>query len=314
MSLTAYLTGKSSQALRSKLMDVFPTPTLRPKGDILAQPITNNYSLVGGAFDYLLRFHIERINESCLMGVKPYVAEASYLKLASYLKTNNKDLIYCGYGKTRSKQEPSKVLNSLKKEYKLSSKNIKRFKEVGVVTDDLLRSCILFAKLDAFFRAHYVYPDYSYFDDGDLKDLRQILHCVNFENFKAKEYCLLNPTFGKGSELVFGADADMVIDSTLIEIKVVKSNGLRREYLNQLLCYYILSLIGGIDGYGDSKIDSIGIYYARHGVFWKISLDEIAEMKVYEEVKDWFVNHVKEYPSFLSDEVMKFIEMLEKDM
>jgi hypothetical protein len=40
----------------------------------------------------------------------------------------------------------------------------------------------------------------------------------------------LNPDFGFASKLVGGADADIVLDSTLIDIKTVKAATLKPEY------------------------------------------------------------------------------------
>jgi len=74
--------------------------------------------------------------------------------------------------------------------------------------------------------------------------------------------------------LVGGADGDLIIDDTLIDIKTTKHLTFEREFFNQLIGYYVLSCIGGIDDCGRGKIKHVAIYYARYGVFHRVSLAE----------------------------------------
>ncbi|RLJ00615.1 MAG: hypothetical protein DRP08_06425 [Candidatus Aenigmatarchaeota archaeon] len=53
------------------------------------------------------------------------------------------------------------------------------------------------------------------------------------EYFKPKKICILNPTFGRASELVHGADCDLVIDDTIIDIKTTQETKFRRDYFSQ---------------------------------------------------------------------------------
>ena len=104
--------------------------------------------------------------------------------------------------------------------------------------------------------------------------------------------CHLNPTFGIGSIMVSGADADMIIDDTLIDIKVTKHLDLKREYLNQLIGYTVLASIGGVDGaVRKTNIKFIAIYFARHGFLWKIPLAEIGSLKKLSAFKNWMVEY-----------------------
>ena len=77
---------------------------------------------------------------------------------------------------------------------------------------------------------------------------------------------ILNPTF-MGSAYVGGADADLVVDSCLIDIKTSTFPQMKAEYLHQLAGYLLLDF--------DDKlhIASLGIYMARQGVLftWSIS-------------------------------------------
>ena len=79
---------------------------------------------------------------------------------------------------------------------------------------------------------------------------------------------VLNPTF-EGSEAVGGADADVIVDGTLIEIKTTSKSEIRREWLWQLLGYVLLDYT---DAYG---INGIGLYLARQGRLIKWDMDEV---------------------------------------
>src|SRR5437773_972190 len=59
MSLTSFLNNPD---VRKKFREEFPRQPVRRKLTPLAPPLTNNNSLVGTAFDYLLRFYLERLN------------------------------------------------------------------------------------------------------------------------------------------------------------------------------------------------------------------------------------------------------------
>ena len=64
MSLTSLI--REDEYLRNKISDDFQLPVLRLKFEksrpLLAPPNTTNSRLVGVAFDYLLRFYLERLN------------------------------------------------------------------------------------------------------------------------------------------------------------------------------------------------------------------------------------------------------------
>jgi len=79
MSLTKFLKEKD---VKRKFQEFFPKPRFTAKKEILAPPLTENYSLVGTAFDYLLRFFIEYSYEQTISN--KWVAENS-LKLLDIL-------------------------------------------------------------------------------------------------------------------------------------------------------------------------------------------------------------------------------------
>ena len=78
---------------------------------------------------------------------------------------------------------------------------------------------------------------------------------------------VLNPRFD-GSRDVGGADADIVVDGVLIDIKATVRPEIRSDWIWQLLGYVLLD-------YSDRhRIDSIGLYLARQGELIKWDLDD----------------------------------------
>ncbi|MDE3067802.1 MAG: hypothetical protein KGJ60_09655, partial [Verrucomicrobiota bacterium] len=115
------------------------------------------------------------------------------------------------------------------------------------------------------------------------------------ETFKAKKVCALNPTFGRASELVGGADCDMVIDDALIEVKTTKNFVVERKYFDQLIGYYILFRIGGIDGLPRThSIKKLGIYFSRHGHLWLFKVSDVIDEKKLPKFINWFKKEARQ--------------------
>ena len=78
---------------------------------------------------------------------------------------------------------------------------------------------------------------------------------------------VLNPTFS-GSNDVGGADADLIVDRCLIEIKTSKLAKIEPSWLRQLVGYLLL------DYTDEHHIQSLGIYMARQGLLFSWTVDE----------------------------------------
>ncbi len=262
-----FKTVLNNREVKEKIFKEFPKIPFKLKleKEILAPPITNHYGLVGTAFDYLLRFYLKRINPKAIE--RRWVAESAAMKLTS----SNKPLL----------KKVENIVSEAKKTYA-------QYLKSGKMNKKLFRSSILLAQLDTLYRTGYK-KNIGNVDDRDIKDLKKLVSVIDPKLFKAKKITILNPTFGEGSEIVGGADADLVIDTTLIEIKTTKNLKLRREWFHQIIGYYILSKIGGIDGASSKhKISKLGIYFSRYGELYTITVKTlINERKVLSLIKSF---------------------------
>lgn len=292
MSLTSILSDKINQELRDKLKTEFLRPAFTLKTEIKAAPLTNNWGIVGTAFDYLMRFYLQHHNKNTFIQRDTWVADHSYKMLTSQFLTSKKTEIRTGFHADKVFKTKD-LLKIITDQYDQTKTNYSKYISDGKLTDNLIANTIFLAKLDAYFRAGIIDPNFDYHNPDDIKDLKSILSLVNTNNFTAKHKCYFNPTFGEGSMLVGGADADLIIDNTLIDIKATKHLKLEREHLNQVLGYYILSLIGGVnDNPEDRPIENIGLYFARHGELWTLPIHHFGDKRKFEEFKKWFVSYV----------------------
>lgn len=144
-----------------------------------------------------------------------------------------------------------------------------------------------------FFRARQLYQPFGAVDADDLRDLRQLAAIIPLPDFVSHSLCLLDPTFG-ASLMVGGADVDLVLDHTMIDIKTVKSLQVKREYLDQLLGYYTLYRWGGIDGAPKGHlITHLGMYFSRYGYLYTFPVSQFVNEATYVPFLSWFKDRAK---------------------
>jgi len=259
---------------------------------LLAPPLTKHYtplkaSQIGTAFDYLFRFYLKRLNPQAIErerwtaeqvgfwfdGVVLH-ADSGRLEIVPELATSQ-------HGREWALQR-ERIIAEARENYAL-------YVETGRLSDGLLTSAIQLAKLDGIVRGWSDLPDLEDTDKADKADLQQLVKLIPARDFKASDVCLLNPTFGETTRLVGGGDADVIIDDTLIEIKTVMKCRLTREYLNQLVGYYCLYRIAGVDGLpADRPLRRFGVYFSRHGYFFTVPVTDCWQARDFEAFLEWF--------------------------
>ena len=292
MSLTSLI----DQPAISELFKSFvpPSPRELPK-PLLAPPLTEHYSLVGAAFDYLLRFFIQRLNPHA--NASSWVAE----KALFFIESVRMD------GKTfepLAERVPSKRVQQAKKHLENARTDYSAYLQSGIISDDLLAGTLRLAHLEVAYRAGPDKMNWEGLDDishRDVGDLRALIALAQTVDFRATKACFLNPSFHFASNLVHGADADIILDDKIIDIKTRKDFSLRSSDRYQLVGYYLLLLLDGI-GLGSkdkpimyaeeiSDISVLAIYYSRHGYLRCFPISEMIDRAT--------------FPSF----AMRFVEL-----
>jgi hypothetical protein len=212
MSLTSFLDLKD---VKAKFREVFVKPTVTSFGEIGAAPLTKNYGVVGSAFDYLLRFYLERHYSSAR--AKHWVAE---IALHSPILSRHRTVF----------EQAQTIVRKAREQHS-------QYLQDGQISDDLLHSCVLLSHIDMLYRPGIIPPQFGIIDERDILDLRNLINLVTPLTFRVEHHCLLNPTFGAASFLVGGADADLVIDNTIIDIKTTKEPRLQADHFYQIIGY-----------------------------------------------------------------------------
>lgn len=316
MSLTHILKSKHTKELRDRLKTDFPRPKISISGELIVPPLTVNYGVVGTAFDYLMRFQLEKCYPDKIdTGNREWVATGAInaiKKRAKPKKTKPSEInfadgkedtpeekaMYAAILTASSRVSANSMSNYYKKVidgYKAGKKAYAKYIKGGVFSDDLVNGALVLGKLDLYIRAGILEASISANDNRDVDDLSQLYNLIKIEQFEPQKVCYLNPTFGKGSGMFGGADADFIIDDTLIDIKTTKLLKIERRQINQLLCYYMASRIGGINGDPTKKdtIKKIGIYFSRYGLLWTIALEEFGDEATFANFEEWIKTYLK---------------------
>ena len=253
MSLTSFLEDNAD--VRARFLSQFAKPEFRVKAPLLAPHRTEDYWLAGTAFDYLLRFYVQKLNRGAR--TRPWVAETALEILRA-----SSDAATCKAATTLFGQAKERHSHFLRSSQRRPSR-------------ELIESSVYLAYLDAISRAGKVDPRiFKRARKALVDDLERLLALVQPRFFRAEKRCFLNPTFGVASCLVDGADADLIVDDTLIDVKTSKHLEFDRVIFNQVIGYYVLSCIGGVSDWPRAKIKYLAVYYARYGLLHRVPITD----------------------------------------
>lgn len=139
----------------------------------------------------------------------------------------------------------------------------------------LCRACVILGRLEQIARSGRQPAGDDRLDDVPNETIDEMVELLNLfvEHFSSELAgpSYMNPTF-EGSRLVGGADADMIVTGTLIDLKTTDGQVAPAWWLRQLLGYALLDFS---DTYA---IDSIGFYFARQGHLSLTDLDRFIDL------------------------------------
>lgn len=288
MSLRTFIERPEVRSHLSSFIKVTPTPGF-VSPPLLAPAQSAEYRLVGASFDYLMRTLVERMNPACRR--KPWIASAALVYFRQDLEEMGGQLF------TLAKECHDRALAAHK-----------RYLSDGVLTDELLLGAIHLARIDRAYRDGPEYLRKEWFTAAyprEMTDLRRLYEIVPREKFQSSGQCFLNPTFDLASELVEGADADLIIDDCLIDIKTTKYLRLKVADLHQVVGYYILCLLSGKSAKRPlGEIRRVGIYFSRHAFLHTLEIEKIIEAAAMPRLVKGFVElaapDTKERKTYLS--------------
>ena len=275
MSLTFMLKDSTVQ----ELFSTFRFKTRQTDAPIAAPQPPNNHPPTGAAFDYLARFWLKLRHPDAV--TYPWQAKNGILKLCMWAHTNPQQYGWRALAALKS-------FESAEREYKayISTRNL---------TEGLLRAALRLAELDAAYRGNQraavgigVEPP-----DGAVADLRALWNVmVDGDLAKIRSPMRLNPDFGDATDLVGGADADIIADDILIEIKTGKNPTFSQKHFRQLAGYAALQRLA--DG---PDFREVGVYLARYGRLLTVDAEIIYGAAGFGEFLEKFRRHAEMFGS-----------------
>ncbi len=105
---------------------------------------------------------------------------------------------------------------------------------------------------------------------------------------------LLNPVFAASSQLVGGADADLITGDLLVDIKTTKKSAIDVVHLDQLLGYLLLARKARSVDPTFPVVDRVGLYYSRHGHLWSVGASTWTSHPDFAATEQWFFQRAAE--------------------
>lgn len=264
-------------------------PRIKFDRTLRAPPLTTNYQLVKGAFGYLLRFRLQRINPKASLSA--WAAEAGVKRIG------------VAHGEVRGMDvlTPSRHPRELRAAAYIADakRRYQTYVEDGHVTDELLLSVYRLAHLELAIHGGPDRVDWrsiNYLRPSDAIDLRALLDIVEDRTFRASRVCILDPRL-PASEVVGGADPDFILDDCIVDVTTAHKPAFDLRDFYRLVGYFLLVGLGGVtDSAGNSKrspVSSVGVYFARFGQLWKVPVKEILPPTCVPEITRWFVDSAR---------------------
>ena len=165
-----------------------------------------------------------------------------------------------------------------------------------IIPDEMFAIAIKLSKLEQFYRSGKLAKDFDYISDKDIDDLKALIKIFDRAKLDAERYCLCGPYFSSKGIHVSGFDMDLVLDNTIVDIKTTSKRPVIESHIYQLVIYYLLSKVFGIEGYPvKQRIERIAIYYVRYDYMWSSDIKDLLDSKGEENLKKWIRARVVSY-------------------
>ncbi len=286
MSLTSFVDLPEVRERLNPLIACLPRALRIP---IKFPPMTKSHMLVGTAFDYALRFELQRRFPYC--EAKRWVAEAA--------------LEDCELSRGQRKVVKS-ILEAARRAVGV---HLERTTVERAHLEEMASHAVRLAKVDGISRSGVVDEDLAGVDPAAQHDIANLLEVVPFTDLSHPSVLHLNPVFASYSALVGGADADLIAGAALIDFKVTGDSTLRAEWLRQLLGYFILARGARLEDPTFPEIRRLGVYFARHGYLWTARASAfMSDPSLFAKTEAWFVREAERRSEEIKAELMAELE------
>lgn len=223
-----------------------------------------HHAVIGTAFDYMLRFRLTR--EINLHAPHVEIHDTGWVADTSIE-------LFHEYQDTRALYPRWKYL--LEKAHELHE----GFISGAEIPIERIANCVQYlGAIDLLYRAGRFNVEFKHKPEitKELIELDKVFDPIRI--FNPQRICILNPILEAGNRLG-GADADIFIDNTLIDIKTTIKPSTDASRMKQLAGYLSLYNMEGISLSDNVKLQvpcrDVGIYFSRHGTLSSWNINEI---------------------------------------
>gem|GEM_PF-2632627 len=273
-------------------------PSIR--GHQIRAPWGVDAGFAGTVYDYMVRFELQRRNPNALAG--PWVGEhvlkdkveeiERALEAHEHLPLVRDENTHANEFWLRRRlawigEEHGQICEILEQAYAALGKYLSFHASPPTeVAAQLLRAAGRLAKLDLIYRSPVV-PDLDAELDRETADyVRTLLEQTPWDSLCGLDL-RLNPDLATGQ---FMADADLISDGCLLELKTGRSCGLTKRCKVQLFGYLMLCREKRRLDSSFPEITEMGVYFARHGYLLTFRVDHFAYIPGFQAVEEWFLS------------------------
>jgi hypothetical protein len=295
--------------VKAKLKLLRPGSARKIAAALSVEPRSKRYMVVGSAFDYLLRFELQRRAPHAV--TRCWRAELAadlvwwenekgcgFLNLSrddkGVISVCHAELDVLTDDESLAKEVAGKMRKVVEKAKSAHAAYLKSTSPTRAEQAELARHAIRLAKLDDLPAASRIDPTFEEATEEDVEDVLALLAIVPFNALLHDKVLLLNPVFGQTSLLVGGADADLIVGDMLVDFKTTKSDTMAVQDLDQLLGYYLLTRRQRQADPTFPAINRLALYFCRHAYLWTWDTTIWTEHPVFAETEEWFFTRANE--------------------
>lgn len=287
--------------VRNRIARTYPNPGTDVSGDLVVEHESYEHSLLGQAFDYLIRIWLEA---QCNEVHDPHEGRygGNWTTNLGYTRSSySSGTDSVSKWSPKSKEEQERINTALER----AERKHQQFLQTGMNLNNAIDAALVYSGLDLNVGLEEGGQiDANSFEDDVVTELQELAHLLQKQDSRVGDSLIVSPDFGERSFILEG-HGDIIVDDTLIEVKTTEDPTFTPDYWRQLLAYYVLNDIHrlltdqDVDGYGKDipypELTTVGVYFARFGVLQTVDITGILTPRnEYERFRAWFVDRAIE--------------------
>jgi hypothetical protein len=301
MSLAQFLKYKDVKAkLKPLRPEDLPRKIERP---LQVEPKTDRLAIVGMAFDYLLRFELQRRvpHAVTVPWMVEQVPDRIWKETSSGCGGGMDVLAHAfpgfpfappypkGYLPPEEVQKRAKKIVEDAKAAVLAYLKLRRPNRA--IREALAAHAIRLAKLECLNHSGKLDPRFEEADSKDVEDLLSLLDVVPFKLLLHDKILRLNPPL----PCVWGESrADLITGDMLVDFKTTKKGEMDVANLDQLFGYYLLARRHRQVDPTFPEINRLAFYFSRHGYLWSEPATTWTNHPKFSDIEKWFFQRAEE--------------------